>query len=104
MDLKYLSEHICEELDGAEEYIMKAIELKPMTLPWAKTFMEMASAEMLHANNLYKMYTEYYQKVSTNMSELPVFISEDYQKTVSKYTSKSVKIKSMIDMFVKNIA
>ena len=103
MDLEYLSEHICDELDGAEEYIIKAIELKPMTMPWAKSFMDMATAELTHANALYKMYTEYYQKVSSNMSELPSFISEDYDKTVKMYASKSASIKLMIDMFSKNI-
>ena len=101
MDLEYLSSHICEELDGAEDYIMKAIELKPMATQWAKSFLDMANAEMVHANNLYKMYIEYYQKISANMTELPIHITKDYEKTVKRYTSKSALIKGMIDMFMK---
>lgn len=103
MDLKYLSSHICEELDGAEEYITKAIELKPMTMQWARTLMDMATAELTHANNLYKMYMEYYQKVNTSNSELPAFMTEDYEDIVKKYSTRTALIKNMIDMFSKNI-
>lgn len=104
MDLKYLSSHICDELDGAEEYILNAIELKPMTMPWAKTFMDMATAELTHANNLYKMYLEYYQKIHSSSNELPMYMTEDYEKTVKKYNTKTAIIKNMIDMFSKNIS
>lgn len=46
------------EVDGAEDYIKRSIEIKPMTTTWSKKFRDMASQEMEHAKSLYSLYKE----------------------------------------------
>ena len=101
MDMEYLKEHICEELADAQEYATHAIELKPMTQHWSKTFIEMANAELSHAAYLYKMFTEYYQKIAQSYSEVPDYIEEMYKETCRCYSSESAKARYMIDMYTK---
>ena len=101
MDLEYLKEHMCEELSDSKEYATKAIELKPMTATWAKTLIDMANAELMHAGYLYKMFVEYYQKVKESYSEVPEYIEEMYQETVKCYTSGYASARYMMDMFNK---
>lgn len=101
MNLEYLKEHICEELADAQEYATHAIELKPMTQPWSKTFIEMANAELSHAAYLYKMFTEYYQKIQQSYSEVPDYIEEMYKETCRCYSSESAKARYIIEMYTK---
>ena len=101
MDFDYLKEHICEELDGAKEYASRAIELKPMAANWSKMLIEMAAAELNHANYLHKMLVEYYQKISATYSEVPDYIEESYKETCRCYTSNAAEAKYMIDMYAK---
>ena len=101
MDFEYLKDHICEELEDAKEYATHAIELKPMTAPWAKMFIDMANAELSHAAMLHKMFVEYYQKIAGSYSEVPDYIEEMYKETCRCYSSESAKAKYMIDMYSK---
>ena len=99
MDLTYLKEHICEELSDALEYATHAIELKPMAPTWGKMFIDMAAAELTHASNLYKMFVEYYQKISASYSETPDYVEEMYKEVCRCYSRDSAQAKIIIDMY-----
>lgn len=101
MDMEYFKNQICEELDGAKDYIKLAIELKPMAPAWSKVLVDMSAAELSHATNLNKMMQEYYSKLSETYSEMPDYIKKTYDYTIDMYTEKSAKIRYMHDMFVK---
>ena len=101
MNLVYLKEHICEELDGAEEYINRAIEIKAMDPSWAKMFYEMSSQELAHAGYFYKMATDYYTKVTGAFSEPPEYMEECMETTTDIYTERTALIKNMHTMYSK---
>ena len=46
MNAEWFKDHICEELDGAEEYIRHASEIKPMQADWSKDLVAMSAAEL----------------------------------------------------------
>ena len=54
--LKYLKEHIVEEIDGALDYMSKALEHKGT--PEGCTFRRMSEMELEHANALTKMFKD----------------------------------------------
>lgn len=54
-DINYFKEHIKEELDGAKDYIEKAIEAKINHPAWVHTFVAMADTEAEHAGHLMRM-------------------------------------------------
>ena len=101
MDLDYFKEQICEELDGAIGYIKHAIEIKSMNSSWGKMLAEMSEAEMGHAKNLYKMFMEYYKKLTETEGEK--IKSEYFDKYVDditdKYTEKIMKIEHLHKMY-----
>lgn len=101
MDAKYFEEHICDELEGAKTYIKNAIEIKAMSPSWAKTFVDMSAAELNHATNLFKMFEEYYKKISETYKEVPSYLEEMHTRVVDSYTEKYSQIKHMHDMYLK---
>lgn len=58
MTLEYFNKQIHEELDGAKDYIERAIEAKIHHPSWASKFTAMADMEASHAANLMKMLEE----------------------------------------------
>lgn len=60
MSPRYFKEQICEELDGASQYLKKAIDCMKSHPEWSDKFIEMSEAEQNHATNLYKMFIEMY--------------------------------------------
>jgi rubrerythrin len=101
MDMEYLKEHICEELEGAKEYAVKAMELKPMAPTWSKMLIDMANAELTHAGYLYKMLVEYYQKIAASFNEVPEHIETLYRDSVRCYSTESANAKYMLDAYTK---
>lgn len=99
MDLDYLSEQIQEELCDAQDYIKKAIELKPMTESWSKKFFEMSTDEQKHAQYLFQMFNEYCSKISKSITEMPDYASELHKITVDRYTEQLAKIKAMTEIY-----
>ena len=99
MDSKYFKKQIYEELDGAECYIRKAIELKPMAPAWSKMLAEMSSSELTHAEHLYKMFNEYYQKMTSTYKVVPAYIQEANNEIQEMYTERPSKIKSLHTMY-----
>lgn len=101
MDLDYFKKQICEELDGAIDYIKHAIEIKNMNSSWGKMLVEMSKAEMDHAKNLYKMFMDYYKKLTESEGEK--IKSEYFDKYVDEiadsYTDKIMKIEHLHKMY-----
>ena len=60
MTPKYFKEQICEELDGASQYLKKAIDCMKSHPEWSKAFKSMSEQEQHHATELYKMFMEMY--------------------------------------------
>ena len=101
MNAEYFENHICEELDGAKEYIKKAIELRPMAQTWSKTLADMSLVELNHATSLYKMFGEYYKKIGESYKEIPSYIVDINDRINDKYSDMYVEIKLLHDMYSK---
>lgn len=101
MNAKYLKTQIIDELDGAKDYIMKAIELKPMTPTWAKIFSDMSAAELEHASRLFKMFDEYYNIMSKEYTKMPKYIEDCHKEIVDIYANDYAYIKLMHESFNK---
>lgn len=101
MNAEYFEEHIYEELDGACDYIKKAIELKAMDAAMSKTFVDMSAAELNHATQLHKMFGEYYAKVTGAYKEKPEYLVEVKDRIEEVFPEKSAKILLMHEMYKK---
>ena len=60
MNIKYFKDQICDELDGACDYLKKSIDCSKLHPDWSKSFHSMAEMEEGHATTLYKMFMEMY--------------------------------------------
>ena len=98
MDARYFKDQICDELTGAKCYIKKAIELKPMTPTWSKMLVEMSTAELKHAEYLYKMFGEYYQQMAKTYKTVPQYIQDIRAEITDVYTDETAKVKLMHEM------
>lgn len=83
--LEYLKTHILEEIDGAIDYMMKAIEHRGTTS--GVQFYKMAEMEVEHANCLTKMFNSTEKPDSVTDSEYAKMnkeIMEKYSASMSK--------------------
>lgn len=101
MDLQYFKEQIEDELKGAKCYAKNAIEVKAMNPDWGKKFLEMSDAELTHAASLYKMFREYYARISEAYEEVPSYMAKINKEVVDVYTEMTAKIKYMHEMYTK---
>ncbi len=101
MNLEYFKDKIYDELCGAKEYIIKAMEIKAMDPSWGKMFSSMSEMELSHAENLYKMANEYYAKVSKAYSTPPVYMSNLHKDIVDCYAKMYSEIKLMHEAYNK---
>lgn len=101
MNQTYLKEHLCDELEGAKEYIKRAIEIKAMDTTWAKILYEMSVDELKHANYVFKMSEDYYNKVSSAFSTPPDYMEECMNEIVDMYTEEYATIKKMQEIYNK---
>jgi len=60
MNIKYFKDQICDELDGACDYLKKSIDYSVSKPKWSACFERMADMEQEHATSLYKMFMELY--------------------------------------------
>lgn len=72
MTLSYFKKQIMEELDGAKEYIEKAIEVKPQHPRWSMCFAKMADMEASHAGNLMRMLEDSIKMNETKRETEPI--------------------------------
>lgn len=95
MNAEYFDKQIHEELEGAKDYIKRAIEIKPMHTPWSKDLVDMSAAELSHAAKLYKMFQEYYKKMLDEYKTVPEYIQNTYDVVSSDYMKCSAEVKMM---------
>ena len=101
MNAEYFKEHICEELDGACDYIKKAIELKAMDAATAKNFADMSAAELNHATLLHKMFGEYYAKVTVAYKEATEYLVKIKDEIAGIFPDKSARVLLLHEMYKK---
>lgn len=99
MNVWYFKTQIPEELHGAKDYIKRAIEIREMHSPWAKELAEMSGAELEHASKLFKMFQEYYAKLSEGYKEMPKYIEEAHDELLNEYTNVSTEVKYLHEIF-----
>ena len=99
MNMEYFRDQICEELEGACEYAKHAVEIKAMVANWGKMFIEMANAEITHANNLFRMMNEYYAETQKAYTTMPDYMDTLRKEIIDIYTKKSAEAKWMIELF-----
>ena len=94
--LKYLKDHIIEEIDGALDYMSKALEHKGTYM--GCTFRKMSEMELEHANALTKMF-----KDTDKPDEMSSAEYADTQKAVlDKYVTAMGKIEAMKKLYWNN--
>ena len=91
--LKYLKDHILEEIEGALDYMDKAIAHKGTE--WGCMFYKMSCAELDHANHLVKMF---------NATDKPANVTEAEHSTMRKdileaYSTSMGKIEAMKKLY-----
>lgn len=99
--LEYFKKLLCEELDGAEEYVKLALEFKSTYPEWSKIFLDMSANELNHATNIYKMADKSYNETITPYKEVPQTLYNTWDCMVEKYADCSSKIKIMHEMYNK---
>ena len=93
--INYLTRHIKEEIEGAIDYMTKALELKSSHPDMAAKFYRMSEMEIEHASCLTKMF---------NSTEKPDDMAiEDYsaaQKSIiNDYTTSMSKVEAMKKLY-----
>lgn len=99
--LEYFKKLMCEELDGAKEYIKLALEFKATYPEWAKMFFDMSANELTHATHIYKMAEMSHKETIQAYKDSPEYISDMWECIVDKYAKCSAKIKYMHEMYNK---
>lgn len=92
--LKYLKDHIIEEIDGAMDYMTKAIELKGT--PHGCTFKKMAEMELEHANAMVHMFKD--MNKPDNMSDAEY--GETQKAVLDKYINAMGTIENMKRLYM----
>ena len=91
--LKYLKDHIVEEIDGAIDYLMKAIEHKGTVL--GEKFRTMSDMEVEHANCLTKMFNSMKKPSTVTDAEYAAMQKE----VIDKYTTSMSKIEMLKKLY-----
>ena len=84
---EYLSKHIHEEIEGAIDYLTKALEFKSKNPEIAMKFYKMSDMEVEHANCLTKMFSKIDKPddmSDSEFSEVQKSIIEDYSQSMTK--------------------
>lgn len=99
--LEYFKDKLNEELCGAKEYVKLALEFKATNPNWSKMLIDMSSAELNHATNLYKMAEESYTSTKSVYNETPKYIKEIWDCIATMYLEKTAKVKFMQETYAK---
>lgn len=99
MNMCYFKEQIHDELCGAKDYAQHAIEFKAMSKEWASLFLDMSSEELSHANHLYSMAKEYYNKISEAYEHVPATLSEIMECLSQDYVDLATKVRFMHELY-----
>lgn len=93
MDAEYFKNAICEELEGAKDYAMRAMEIKPMSATWHGKLVEMSTQELAHAKQLFAMWQEYYGIQTKNrMDNIPEYLEKMNTCITETYLEELAKV------------
>ena len=95
---EYLKEHIIEEIDGAIDYLGKAIELKKSHPLRAEKFYRMAEMEIEHANCMTKMFNSIEKDDTVLVSDF----SKMQEEIINIYAMSMNKIEHMKKLYWNN--
>lgn len=104
MNLQYFYDQICEELHGAKDYVINAMEIRAMDTNWAGTLVSMSAVELTHADNLYKMFEQYYAIIAKSYGtpdKVPEYISDMRENITKMYLEETAAIKIMHETYKK---
>jgi hypothetical protein len=93
--VKYLRDHIKEEIGGAKEYFTKAVEMKAKNPEWAMKFYKMGETEIDHATCLTKMLDK--TKKPETMTDLEY--SEVQKSVINEYVTSMGEIDSLKKLY-----
>ena len=91
--LEYLKKHIMEELEGAIDYMTKALEHKGK--PCGQKFYSMAMMELEHANDLVRMFSGQDRPKGLTEAEY----SELYRSILDAYSTHMAKVEAMKKLY-----
>lgn len=91
MNPKYFKDQICDELDGACDYLKKSIDCAKAHPEWSKHFHSMAEMEEGHATTLYKMFMEMY----ADSQGKDVYMTQMRDGIMDCFSSKMRKIEDL---------
>ena len=102
MDIEYLADRVCDELESAKDYIKQAIEIKPMKEEWSAQLVQ-ASAQELHHAEMFKNMLDDYYKIQHDLykDKLPAYISECYEEVAGKYGTMRAEVLMLHGVFAK---
>lgn len=95
MDILYYNNQIRDELDGACDYIQRAIDCKDTNSDRASTFAKMSEMELDHASKLLDMFKEDYNKEDTSDSIYP----QIKQLLLNMYAESYAKVIHMQELY-----
>ena len=95
MTLEYFKSQIKEELDGAKEYIDKALESKFDCPVWSRTFANMAEIEISHAENLKKMLEEFIKDMKKDGISSASAPEETYKECMKEISEAIAYVNNM---------
>ena len=101
MSVDYFLEEIHDELCGAKAYIKKAIECKINHQEWSSMLVDMSAAELSHANNLMKMFNDFYKNMTEKSKEIPEYITKAHEEAANMYAEKYAKVKMLHEAYNK---
>lgn len=100
MDVCYYITQIEEELDGAADYIKRAINCKKKMPERADSYAKMSDMELGHATSLVKMFEEDYKAASEDADDDEMALLESIHKSiVDMHAERAAKIKYMHETY-----
>jgi ferritin len=99
MDICYYNSQLKDELDGAMEYVQRAMHCKKDYPNWASMYMKMATAELDHASMLIKIFEEDYKLSTDEMDEIPQCIEDVRTTLLDMYAEFATKVKYLQEMY-----
>lgn len=104
MNILYYNNQVKEELDGAMEYIKKAIDIKKDHPTWAQMYQKMSMAELDHAATIMKIFEEDYKacvaEIQANGHE-PIYLNDIRKSIMDMHQEFASKVNYMNEMYNK---
>lgn len=105
VDYCYYNLQIKDELDGAADYIKRAINAKEKHPEWANLYAKMSEAELDHAKNLMQIYEDDLKTFKMEVGEenkadqFSSYLNSESMILHDMYTETVAKIKHMHDIY-----